>query len=117
MTVPTVGYRCSNSVSAFCFSGDTSTNDTLWPALNNGRTLDLLIVEVGFPNADEALARVAQHYCPALLATDLAKLDSRPRIAVTHLKAGQETRTMEELQSALPGHELHRLQRGEAFRL
>jgi len=116
-TVPAVAYRCSNAVSAFCFSGDTSTNDTLWPALNRAGALDMLIVEVGFPNADVELARLALHYSPGLLAEDIAKLDVRPRVCVTHLKPGDEARTMEELREALPGHDLHRLQGGESFQL
>ena len=116
-TVPAVGYLCSNSASAFCFSGDTSTNDTLWPALNRAENLDMLIVEVGFPDREEELAQVARHYSPRLLAADLAKLDHRPRIAVTHLKPGDEALTMDELTQALPGYDLHRLQGDDAFTL
>lgn len=116
-TVPTVAYRCTNSEGSFCFSGDTSTNDTLWTALNAGGALDLLIVEVGFANGDAELARLAKHYCPTLLAGDLAKLDSQPDIAVTHLKAGHEERIMEELNAALPGVEVRRLQSGQSFRV
>ncbi len=116
-TVPAVAYRCSWGSSAFCFSGDTSTNDTLWPALNAAGPLDMLIVEVGFPNRERELADVAKHYCPELLAHDLAKLATAPPIAVTHLKAGSEAETMAELEAALPGYQLHRLQGGEAFHI
>ncbi len=115
--VPAVGYRCSDAGGAVCFSGDTSRNDTLWSALNAAGRLDLLIVEVGYPDADEVQARQALHYCPRLLAADLALLDSRPRVAVTHLKPGHEDRTMEELRARLPGHDLVCLQRGDSFRL
>jgi len=116
-TVPTVGYRCGDATSAFCFSGDTSTNDTLWPALNRSAGLDMLIVEVGFPDREAAMAQRACHYSPRLLAADLAKLEHRPRIAVTHLKPGHEAQTMDELARLLPGYELHRLQGNEAFTL
>lgn len=116
-TVPAVAYHCSDEAGAFCFSGDTSTNDSLWTALNRSRALDMLIVEVGFPDSEQALANLAKHYCPALLAHDLGKLRSRPPIAVTHLKAGYEDQTMAELEAALPGYRLHRLQGGESFRL
>lgn len=116
-TVPAVAYHCSNGSGAFCFSGDTSTNDTLWAALNRAGPLDMLIVEVGFPDSEHRLANLAKHYCPALLAHDLAKLETRPPIAVTHLKAGYEDRTMAELEAALPDYRLHRLQGGESFRL
>ncbi len=115
--VPAVGYRCSDASGAICFSGDTSSNETLWAALNRAGDLDLLVVEVVYPDSGEAQAREAMHYCPRLLARDLEQLDSRPRVAVTHLKPGQEERIMAELQETLPNFELHRLQRGDSFRL
>lgn len=116
-TVPAVGYLCSNGHAAFCFSGDTTTNDTLWPALNRAEHLDMLIVEVGFPDRRAGLAHVSRHYSPQTLAADLAKLDRRPRIAVTHIKPGDEGLIMAELTAALPGYDIHRLQGGDAFTL
>jgi cAMP phosphodiesterase len=116
-TVPAVGYLCSNGTSAFCFSGDTTTNDTLWPALNRSEHLDLLIVEVGFPDRQAELAHLSRHYSPQSLAADLAKLDRRPRIAVTHIKPGDEDLIMDELMAALPGYDIHRLQGDDAFTL
>lgn len=116
-TVPAVAFRCANAHAAFCFSGDTSSNDSLWSALNRAGRIDMLIVEVGFPNDHAEIARAALHYCPELLAADLRKLDGHPRIAVTHLRPGAEERTMDELRAALPGHDLHRLQGGESFQL
>lgn len=113
--VPAVGFRCADATGAVCFSGDTSTNDSLWPALNRAGTLDLLIVEVGYPDAEEDQARQALHYSPRLLAADLHQLEARPRIAVTHLKPGGENRTMEELHARLSGYDVHRLQRGDCF--
>lgn len=115
--VPAVGYRCADTSGTVCFSGDTSSNDTLWSALNAAGALDLLIVEVGYPDADEPQARQALHYCPRLLAADLDRFEGTPRIAVTHLKPGHEDRTMAELRAHLPRHELVRLQRGDSFRL
>lgn len=116
-TVPAVAYRCSNADAAFCFSGDTSTNDSLWPALNRAGPLDMLIVEVGCPNDHAEIARAALHYSPELLAADLRKLNGHPRIAVTHLRPGEEGRTMDELRAALPDHDIHRLQGGESYQL
>ena len=116
-TVPAVAYRCADADGAFCFSGDTGTNDTLWAVLNQRPPLELLIVEVGCPDGEAALARAACHYCPSTLGADLAKLAGRPRVAVTHLRAGAEARTMDELRAALPAHELHRLQSGERLQL
>lgn len=116
-SIPTVGYVCRGAGGAFCYSGDTSTNDTLWAALNSEPPVDPLIVEVGFPDRERELAERSRHYCPSLLADDLRKLDYRPRVLVTHLKPGHEDSIMEELAQALPRHELHRLQGGESFEL
>ncbi len=115
--VPAIGFRCADASGAVCFSGDTSTNDTLWAALNRAGPLDLLIVEVGYPDGSEAQAREAMHYCPRLLAADLVQLEARPRIGVTHLKPGHEDAIMAELRATLPGYDLHRLQRGDSFQL
>lgn len=116
-TVPAVGFLCTNADAAFCFSGDTTTNDTLWPALNQAERLDMLIVEVGFPNRQAELAHMSRHYCPQSLAADLAKLEHRPRIAVTHIKPGDEDSIMEELAEALPGYDIYRLQGDDTFTL
>lgn len=116
-TVPAVGYRCTAGTGGFCYTGDTGPNETIWPYLNARDPVAALIVEVGFPNASSELAAETRHYCPQSLATDLGKLDYRPRIMVTHLKPGQEDVIMQELAAALPDHELHRLQDGESFEL
>lgn len=115
--VPAVAYLCTGATGAFCFSGDTTTNDTLWPALNRAPRLDLLIVEVGFSDRETWLAHLARHYSPALLAADIAKLEHRCPIALTHLNPGDEERTMAELYAALPEHTLYRLQGDETFTL
>ncbi len=116
-SIPAVGYICRGGAGGFCYSGDTTTNDTLWAALNREESIDPLIVEVGFPDHERELAEHSRHYCPSLLADDLHKLDYRPRVFVTHLKPGHEERIMEELARSLPEHELHRLQGGESFEL
>lgn len=116
-SIPAVGYVCRGETGAFCYSGDTTTNDSLWAALDREYPVEDLIVEVGFPDHERELAEHSCHYCPSLLADDLRKLTYRPRVLVTHLKPGHEERIMEELQRALPDHELHRLQGGESFEI
>lgn len=116
-TVPAVGFLCLDAGTGVCFSGDTSTNDTLWPALNRANRLDLLIVEVGCPNDEEELAHLSGHYSPRLLAADLGKLDRRPRIAVTHLHPRYEELTMAQLVEALPDYDICRLQPQDSFAL
>ncbi len=114
--VPAVAYRVASSEGAFAFSGDTATTDGLWKLLNE-QPVDFLIVECGFPNREEKLARMAKHYCPRTLAVDLAKLDYRPPVYITHLKPGAEDETFTECRAALPDHELIRLRDGDRLTL
>lgn len=116
-TVPAVGYRCSHDGGGFCFSGDTGPNETLWRYLNTHEPVDALIIEAGFPDSASDLAARTGHYCPATLVEDLARLEYRPRLLVTHLKPGHEDEIMQQLAAGLPDHELHRLQGGETFEL
>jgi ribonuclease BN (tRNA processing enzyme) len=116
-TVPAAGFRIEQGGAAFAYSGDCTTNDELWSALNAHDRLDLLMVECAFGDHEEALARRSGHYCPGLLAADLEKLVHRPRIGVTHFKPGEESRVLEELMARMPDRELHRLRSGDVFRL
>lgn len=117
-SIPALAYRVEGQDgTAFAFSGDTSTNDSLWSALNRHRRLDLLLVECAFPEAERALSGASGHYCPSLLANDLAKLKSRPRVCISHLKPGAEQVTMNELQTRLSEFEVQQLVGGEMFEL
>lgn len=114
-TVPGVAYRVSQSLKSFVYSGDTTTNDTLWAALNERDPLEMLIVECGFANKDEEIARLSKHYCPSLLAADLQKLQYQPPIAITHLKPGSEETIVADLREALPEHKVIHLRGGDIF--
>lgn len=116
--VPAVGYRVETSQgAAFAFSGDTSTNDTFWAAVNAHDRLDLLIVEAAFSNKDEKLSNMARHYCPNTLAADIKKLHHRPPIYLTHNKPGEEKKIFAECQDLLPGWNLNQLHGNEEFQL
>ena len=73
-TVPGVGYCVSAPKATVAFSGDTTTNDTLWDVLNGYDNLDMLFVESAFSNNDLEISRIAKHYCPQLLGQDMKKL-------------------------------------------
>jgi ribonuclease BN (tRNA processing enzyme) len=88
--VPCIGYRIEADGKAFAFSGDTTTTDHFWEVLNGYDQLDLLVAECAFPNRELELSRMAYHYCPQLLAADLAKLRHRPQLYLSHLKPGME---------------------------
>lgn len=115
--VPGVGYRVETADSVFAFSGDTTTNDTFWEALNRTSRLDLLFVEAAFPNADLELCRRAGHYCPSLLAEDIAKLQHQPEVYISHNKPGDEDRIFRECEQAITSHRVHRLSGGARFTL
>jgi len=115
--VPGVGYRVESAGRSFAFSGDTTSNESLWAALNKHDGLDLLFVESAFANGDIELARQAFHYCPQLLAQDLPKLRHRPEVCISHLKPGEEDVIMSECREALPDWELKQLKSGDVFEL
>lgn len=115
--VPAVGYIITNGRATVGFSGDTTTNDALWEALNAQERLDLLVVECAFGNHQRKLADAAKHYCPQTLAEDLSKLRHRPPIYITHLKPGDEAVIFEQLCEALADYPVHRLTGGEVFEL
>jgi len=115
--VPGVGYQIESGGRSFAFSGDTTSNESLWAALNRHDSLDLLFIETAFANKDIELARQAFHYCPKLLAKDLLKLKHRPQVCISHLKPGEETLIMKECSEALPGWGLKQLKNGDVFEL
>jgi ribonuclease BN (tRNA processing enzyme) len=115
--VPCVSYRVQSSTGSFAFSGDTTTNDTLWNALNAHDSLDLLIVEAAFPDELEELSKLSKHYTPSLLAEDIKKLKHKPRVYISHPKPGQESVIIDECKAAITGREVFPLAGGEVFTL
>ena len=111
-TVPTLGYTVQNSGGAFAVSGDTRTNETLWPVLNACDDLKVLVIEVSFPDEMEELATQAGHYCPRTLTRDLERLRHTPEIWLTGMKPGEEERILEQVTSAAPDRDIHMLSRG-----
>jgi len=115
--VPAAGYRVQNGVGSFAFSGDTTSNEGFWAALNRHDRLDLLIVESAFPDEDRELSKRARHYCPGLLAADLKKLRHRPQLFLTHLKPGSEARILDQCRDQIDALDVQRLCGGDRFTL
>lgn len=108
--LPCVGYRfVDKDNKSFAFSADTTTNDTLWDALNKHDSLDVLIVEAAFPDKDAELCKKAMHYCPSMLAADIKKLKHKPRVFITHFKPGDEAEIFQQCQEQIKGFELKAL--------
>ncbi len=116
-TVPTLGYTVQNSGGAFAISGDTKTNETLWPVLNACDDLRVLVIEVSFPDEMAELANNAGHYCPSTLAKDLQRLDHEPEIWLTGMKPGEEDRILAQVLDAVPDKNIQMLSRGTVLKL
>lgn len=117
-TVPACAYAVTSGDRTMVYSGDTSTNDTLWARLNQYPRVDFMIMESAFANHDLQLSQLAKHYCPSLLAADLKKFRHRPQLGISHLKPGEEQRIMEECHEALGSEwSLHQLSSGETFQI
>lgn len=116
-SVPTLGFCVANGEKVFAYSGDTMANKTLWPALNDYSQVDLLVIEVSFPDRLAELAHVSGHYTPSTFAADLSKLEHDPDIWVTAMKPGEEETIYSEVREALPDRQINRLQIGTVFEL
>jgi ribonuclease BN (tRNA processing enzyme) len=115
-TVSGVGYCVSSRRANVAFSGDTTTNDSLWEVLNGYENIDLLFVESAFSNNDREIAKISKHYCPKLLGEDILKTRHRPEIWLTHFKPGEEELIYQECVDAMPEFNLHQLKGGEVFK-
>ena len=116
-SIPAIGYTVRNSRGSFAVSGDTKTNRTLWPALNECEDLKVLVIEVSFPDELAPLAATAGHYCPSTLTRDLALLDHDPDIWLTGMKPGEEERIFRQVTAALPERRIRMLSRGTVIDL
>ena len=97
---------------AYTVSGDTKTNETLWPVLNACDDLKVLVIEVSFPDEMEDLATESGHYCPRTLTCDLQRLQHDPEIWLTGMKPGEEARILKQVVRAAPDKNIQMLSRG-----
>ena len=111
-SVPSLGYTVKNARGRFAVSGDTRTNETLWPVLNGCSDLKVLVIEVSFPDEQMDLAEASGHYCPATMCRDLARLEHDPTVWLTGMKPGEEERILQQVQRAAPDRDIHMLARG-----
>ena len=111
-SVPALGYMVQNSGGVFAVSGDTQTNETLWPVLNKCDDLRVLVIEVSFPDEREQLATESGHYCPRTMCRDLARLQHDPEIWLTGMKPGDEETILGQVLEAAPGKNIRMLSRG-----
>lgn len=111
-SVPSLGYTVQNSGGAFAVSGDTKSNETLWPVLNACDDLRVLVIEVSFPDEMEKLATESGHYCPRTLTRDLKQLRHNPDIWLTGMKPGEEAVILQQVTAAAPHRQIQMLSPG-----
>lgn len=115
--VPAIGYQIDGGTASLVFTGDTTTNDALWPIVNKIANLKHLIIECAFCNRELDLALKSKHLCPSLLADELAKLERSVDIFITHLKPGEIELTMEEIEEYAGQYRPRMLQNNQIIEL
>ena len=98
--VPAVGYQINSGDASLVFTGDTTTCDPLWAAVNTIKNLKYFIIETAFSNCERELAKLSKHLCPSMLVDELAKLKRDrplPEVFITHLKPGEAEIIMQEI--------------------
>jgi ribonuclease BN (tRNA processing enzyme) len=114
-TVPAVGYHLDSGRGSLVFTGDTGPNDALWKVVNRIRNLKVLIIETAFANKERQLAEISRHLCPSMLAEELAKMEGRPEVWITHLKPGEIELTMQEIEEVAGSYRPRMLQNGQVI--
>ena len=95
--VPAVGFHIDSGRASLVYTGDTTTNDALWPVVNAIGNLRYLIIETALSDGERELAVMSKHLCPSLLAEELEKLERAPEIYITHLKPREAEMIMDEI--------------------
>ena len=95
--VPAVGYRLDSGAASLVFSGDTIDCDAFWETVNGIANLRYLLIETAFSDQESDIALAAKHYWPALLAREMAKLERRAVVYITHLGPGDQELIMEQI--------------------
>jgi len=113
--VPAVGFHLDSGKASLAFTGDTTTNDELWPALNRIANLKYLIIETALSDRERSLAGLSKHLCPSLLAEELAKLKHTPQVYITHLKPRESELIMQEIAAHVKERRPQMLQANQVF--
>jgi cAMP phosphodiesterase len=115
--VPAVGYQIDSGRASLVFTGDTTSQEDFWHAVNAIENLQHLIIETAFCNRELDLAISSKHLCPSLLLEELKKLKRPAQIYITHLKPGEVELTMQEIAECAGAWQPSMLQSGHEFEL
>jgi ribonuclease BN (tRNA processing enzyme) len=100
-TIPAVGYRTESRTASLAFTGNTTSCDALWDAVNQIDNLRYPIIETAFSEKEKALALLSKHLCPTLLVNKPRKMKARPQVFLTHLKPGHAEVILNEIEQLL----------------
>ncbi len=81
------------------YGGDTGPTNKLWEAIDKDSSVGLVMTDVSFPNAEQALADRSGHHTPQSMIADFAKSSTHARYNVLayHLKPAFEAQTERDL--------------------
>lgn len=113
--IPTVGLLVENEEGAILYTSDTGPTERVWQVASAHPRLKCVITEVSFSDEDAALARVSGHMTPAMLASELEKLEADVPVLVTHTKPGHVARIEKEL-GALGLERVELIEQGKTYR-
>jgi 3',5'-cyclic-nucleotide phosphodiesterase len=111
--------RVEGEQGAIAYSGDTGPTERLWEVLNDTPDLRAMLMEVSFPNEQQALATVSGHHTPITLGKDLRKLARRKELPTFayHIKPMFERQVERELAKVREGADLSILRIGDELLL
>jgi ribonuclease BN (tRNA processing enzyme) len=115
--VPAVGYHLRGPKASLVFTGDTTSNDALWAAVNFIDDLRYLLIETAFSEEERDVAIASKHLCPSMLADELKKLEHRVEVYITHLKPGEMEQTMRQVEKVAGELRPKMLETGHIFSL
>jgi len=113
--VPAVGFQLDSGRASLVFTGDTTTNDALWPEVNKIANLRYLIIETALSDRERELAVLSKHLCPSMLAEELAKLRHTPQVFITHLKPRESELIMQQVAVRVKERRPQMLQNNQVF--
>jgi len=113
-TVPAVGFAVlgrTDEDGAWVFTGDTGPNPPLWQRLRQMKVAHL-VIETAFSDEERALAKISSHLCPSLLGNELAQLEGRVAVHITHIKPGEVEAVMAQIAALASRHHISALASG-----
>ena len=113
--VPAVGYQIDSGAASLVFTGDTTSNEALWPVVNRIANLRYLVIETAFSNREMELAIASKHLCPSMLAAELAQLTRAAEVYITHHKPGESDSIMREIVACAGRWQPRMLETGRVF--